>query len=67
MDATWCPVPGTDLCADLLEFFRRLPNPDKHLAVMPGFAHASVQERNYRIAYHILHAFFSQPAPVYRG
>ncbi len=52
---------------DLLEFFKRLPNPDKHFAVMPGFAHASFQEKNYLIAYHILHAFFSQPAPVYRG
>ncbi len=52
---------------DLLEFFKRLPNPDKHFAVMPGFAHASFQERNYLIAYHILHAFFSQPDPVYRG
>ncbi len=52
---------------DLLEFFTRLPNPDKHFAVMPGFAHASFQEKNYLIAYHILHAFFSQPDPVYRG
>jgi pimeloyl-ACP methyl ester carboxylesterase len=52
---------------DLLEFFRRLPNPDKQFAVMPGIAHASFHQKNYRIAYHILHAFFSQPAPVYRG
>ena len=52
---------------DLLAFFARLPNPDKHFAVMPGFAHASFQEKNYRIAHHILHAFFSQPEPVYRG
>ncbi|HSE94840.1 MAG TPA: alpha/beta fold hydrolase [Methylomirabilota bacterium] len=52
---------------DLLDFFRRLPNPDKQFAVMPGIAHASFQQKNYRIAYHILHGFFSQPAPVYRG
>jgi pimeloyl-ACP methyl ester carboxylesterase len=52
---------------DLLEFFRRLPNPDKQFAVMPGIAHASFHQKNYRIAYHILHSFFSQPAPVYRG
>jgi pimeloyl-ACP methyl ester carboxylesterase len=52
---------------DLLEFFRRLPNPDKQFAVMPGIAHASFHQKNYRIAYHILHRFFSQPAPVYRG
>jgi pimeloyl-ACP methyl ester carboxylesterase len=52
---------------DLLDFFARLPNPEKHFAVMPGFAHASFQEKNYRIACHILHAFFSQPDPIYRG
>jgi len=52
---------------DLVEFFRLLPNPDKQFAVMPGIAHASFQQKNYRIPYHILHSFFSQPAPIYRG
>jgi pimeloyl-ACP methyl ester carboxylesterase len=52
---------------DLLEFFRRLPNPDKHFAVMPGISHASFQQKNYRLVYHILHAFFTQPAPAYAG
>ena len=52
---------------DLLEFFRRLPNPDKQFAIMPGIAHASFHQKNFRIAYHILEAFFSQPAPIYPG
>ena len=52
---------------DLMDFFARLPNADKQFAVMPGIAHASFQQKNYRIPYHILHSFFSQPAPVYRG
>jgi pimeloyl-ACP methyl ester carboxylesterase len=52
---------------DLLRFFERLPNPDKQFAVMPGIAHASFQQKNYAICYHILLSFFSQPAPVYRG
>jgi pimeloyl-ACP methyl ester carboxylesterase len=52
---------------DLVQFFTRLPNPDKQFAVMPGIAHASFHQKNFRIPYHILHAFFSQPAPVYRG
>jgi pimeloyl-ACP methyl ester carboxylesterase len=52
---------------DLVQFFTRLPNPDKQFAVMPGIAHASFQQKNFRIPYHILHAFFSQPAPVYQG
>jgi len=34
---------------------------------MPGIAHASLQQKNYKVVHHILHAFFSQPAPVYRG
>jgi len=52
---------------DLLEFFKRLPNPDKQFAVMAGISHASFQQKNYLMVYHILHAFFTQPAPVYRG
>ncbi len=52
---------------DLLAFFRRLPNPDKQFAVMPGIAHASFQQKNYRLVQHILASFFSQPAPVYVG
>lgn len=52
---------------DLIEFFKRLPNPDRQFAVMPGISHASFQQKNYRIVYHILHAFFTEPAPVYSG
>lgn len=52
---------------DLIAFFKRLPNPDKQFAVMPGIAHASFQQKNYAIVYHILSSFFSQPEPVYRG
>src|ERR1043166_1126499 len=52
---------------DLLEFFRRLPHPDKQFTVMAGISHASFQQKNYLMVYHILHAFFSQPEAVYRG
>ena len=52
---------------DLVEFFKRLPNPDKQFCVMSGISHASFQQKNYLMVYHILHAFFSQPEPVYRG
>jgi pimeloyl-ACP methyl ester carboxylesterase len=52
---------------DLLEFFRRLPNPDKQFAVMAGVSHASFQQKNYLTVYHLLHAFFSQPEAAYRG
>jgi pimeloyl-ACP methyl ester carboxylesterase len=52
---------------DLLDFFNRLPNPDKSFAVMAGISHASFQQINYRTVYHILHSFFTQPEPIYRG
>jgi non-heme chloroperoxidase len=52
---------------DLLKFFARLPHPDKQFAVMAGVSHASFQQKNYMMVYHILHSFFSQPEPVYRG
>jgi pimeloyl-ACP methyl ester carboxylesterase len=52
---------------DLVAFFAKLPNPDKHFAVMPGISHASFQQKNYALVYHILWSFFTQPAPLYRG
>jgi pimeloyl-ACP methyl ester carboxylesterase len=64
MRGQWDGIAGFD---DLIEFFKRLPNPDKHFAVMPGIAHASFQQKNYMLVYHILWSFFAQPEPVYRG
>lgn len=52
---------------DLIEFFKRLPNPDKQFSVMAGISHASFQQINYLMVYHILYSFFSQPEPLYRG
>jgi pimeloyl-ACP methyl ester carboxylesterase len=52
---------------DLIKFFALLPHPDKQFAVMEGISHASFQQKNYLTVYHILHSFFSQPEPVYRG
>ena len=52
---------------DLIDFFKRLPHPDKQFSVMAGISHASFQQKNYLAVYHILHAYFAQPAPVYVG
>jgi len=52
---------------DLIEFFKRLPSPDKQFSVMAGISHASFQQKNYRMVYHILHAYFTQPPPAYVG
>jgi pimeloyl-ACP methyl ester carboxylesterase len=64
MRGQWDGIAGVD---DLVEFFKRLPNPDKQFTVMPGISHASFQQKNYMLVYHILHSFFAQPDPVYRG
>jgi pimeloyl-ACP methyl ester carboxylesterase len=58
---------GIAALEDLLAFFKRLPNADKQFAVMPGISHASFQQINYLMVYRILHAFFVQPEPIYRG
>jgi pimeloyl-ACP methyl ester carboxylesterase len=63
MRGQWDGIASVD---DLLEFFRLLPNPDKHFAVMPGVSHASSQGKNYELCLHILASFFAQPEPVYR-
>jgi pimeloyl-ACP methyl ester carboxylesterase len=52
---------------DLLRFYAALPNAQKQFSVMAGISHASFQQKNYMMVYHILHAFFTQPEPVYRG
>ena len=57
-------IAGND---DLLQFFKRLPHPDKQFSVMNGISHASFQQKNYMMVYHLLHSFFTLPDPVYRG
>ena len=52
---------------DLIEFYKKLPNNDKQFTVMAGISHASFQQKNYLMAYHVLHSFFTQPEPLYRG
>lgn len=64
MRGQWDGIASLD---DLIEFFKRLPNPDKQFVVMPGISHASFQQKNYLMVYHILASFFGQPEPVYRG
>jgi pimeloyl-ACP methyl ester carboxylesterase len=52
---------------DLIQFFVRLPHADKQFTVMQGISHASFQQKNYLLVYQILHAWFTQPTPVYTG
>jgi pimeloyl-ACP methyl ester carboxylesterase len=48
---------------DLLAYFKKLPNPDKAFSMLPGISHGSFRQRNFLLAYHTLHAFFTRPAP----
>jgi pimeloyl-ACP methyl ester carboxylesterase len=64
MRGQWDGIAGFD---DLIEFFRRLPNPDKQFSVMPGISHASFQQKNYRLVYDLLYGYFSRAEPVYSG
>lgn len=50
---------------DLIEFFKLLPHADKQFTMLNGISHASFQQKNYLMVYQILHAYFTQPAPVY--
>ncbi len=52
---------------DLIKFYIALPNNDKQFSVMAGISHASFQQKNYQLVYYLLHNFFSQPDPLYRG
>jgi pimeloyl-ACP methyl ester carboxylesterase len=64
MRGQWDGIASFD---DLVEFFRRLPSADKQFAVMPGISHASFQQKNYRLVYDLLYAFFSRAEAVYGG
>lgn len=50
---------------DLIAFYKKLPNPDKQFIMMSGISHASFQQKNYKLVYQILHAFYTQPMPDY--
>ena len=50
---------------DLIDFFVRLPHPDKQFTVLHGISHASFQQKNYKMVYQILLNWFTQPKPVY--
>jgi pimeloyl-ACP methyl ester carboxylesterase len=52
---------------DLIEFFKRLPHPDKQFTVMAGISHASFQQKNYLTVYAIVRDWFARPEPVYVG
>ncbi|MFM8821762.1 MAG: alpha/beta hydrolase [Limnohabitans sp.] len=58
---------GSASLDDLLNFYKLLPSRSKQFSIMEGISHASFQQKNYLMVYQILHSFFSQPEPTFRG
>jgi pimeloyl-ACP methyl ester carboxylesterase len=52
---------------DLIDFYKLLPNMNKQFSVMRGISHASFQQKNYMMVYHILNSFYTMPEPAYQG
>ncbi len=46
---------------DLLDFFSKLPNPDRQLAILPGMAHSLTLGLNRQGYWHVAHSFLSMP------
>jgi alpha-beta hydrolase superfamily lysophospholipase len=46
---------------DLLNFYAKLPNPDRQFVVLPGAAHALVFGHNRHQFWHVAHGFLSMP------
>jgi hypothetical protein len=47
--------------ADLLDFFSKLPSPDRQFAILDGVAHIAVLGRNRHRVLHAMHAFLTLP------
>ncbi len=47
--------------ADLIDFYQRLPNPDRQFAILPGAAHAVTLGLNRALLWHNMHAFLTTP------
>lgn len=51
---------------DLLDFYRKLPNPDRQFSILPGLAHSLALGVNRRLFWHCARAFLDMPraAPI---
>lgn len=46
---------------DVLDFFSKLPNPDRQLAILPGMAHSLTLGLNRQLYWHVASSFLSMP------
>jgi pimeloyl-ACP methyl ester carboxylesterase len=49
---------------DLLDFYRKLPNPDRQFSILPGLAHTLALGINRHLFWHCARAFLELPQPV---
>jgi pimeloyl-ACP methyl ester carboxylesterase len=47
--------------ADILDFYRQLPNPDRQLSILPGLAHSLTLGLNRQLYHHVANAFLGMP------
>src|SRR6266849_10190079 len=48
---------------DLLDFYRKLPNPDRQFSILPGLAHSLALGLNRQLFWHCARAFLDLPRP----
>jgi pimeloyl-ACP methyl ester carboxylesterase len=49
---------------DLLDFYRKLPNPDRQFSILPGLAHSLALGINRELFWHCARAFLGMPRPA---
>jgi len=48
---------------DIVDFFVKLPSPDRQLAILPGLAHSLAMGKNRALFYHVTREFLTMPRP----
>jgi pimeloyl-ACP methyl ester carboxylesterase len=55
---------GIAIDEDVLDFYQKLPNPDRQFAILPGLAHSLHLGINRHVTWHVVNAFLSMPEPI---
>ena len=55
---------GNSTNADLLDFYRQLPNGDRQFVILPQTAHSAGYSRNRHLLFYAVHNFLAEPLPA---
>jgi alpha-beta hydrolase superfamily lysophospholipase len=55
---------GNSTDADLLDFFRQLPNGDRQYVILPNTAHSEGFSKNRQLMWYVMKNFLTEPAPM---